>query len=543
MSTKVYDYIVVGAGSSGCVMANRLSEDPGKRVLLLEAGGKDTNPWIHVPIGYFKIMHNPKTDWCFNTEKDPGLNNRSLQWPRGKVLGGSSSLNGLLYIRGQAEDYDNWAALGNQGWSYRDVLPYFKKSENNERGADAFHGAGGPLNVSNIRVKRKICELFIDAAEQTGIPRNDDFNGGDQEGVGYFQLTINQNGTRCSTAVGFLKPIRDRENLDVVTNALVHRVNFTGKRASSITYSAGGFEQTVSCQGEIILSAGALGSPHILMLSGVGDKEALAKHGIESVQQLPGVGQNLQDHLQIRTIYKVNKPMTLNDELKNPLRKAMMGLEYAMFRTGPLTMAASQVAIFTKTDPSMDRPDIQYHLQPLSADKPADGTHKFSAFTASVCQLRPTSTGHVELKSANPADYPAIHPNYLATEEDQKVAIESIKLTRRIVAAPALKSLIQEEHEPGVQYQTDEELLQYARDRATTIYHPTGTCKMGLSDDPRNVVDDRLRVHGLEGLRVVDCSVMPEIVSGNTNAPAIMIAEKAADMIKADAARQNQKTG
>ncbi|MEH6473135.1 MAG: choline dehydrogenase [Halopseudomonas sp.] len=543
MSTKVYDYIVVGAGSSGCVMANRLSEDPSKRVLLLEAGGKDTNPWIHVPIGYFKTMHNPKTDWCFNTENDPGLNNRSLQWPRGKVLGGSSSLNGLLYIRGQAEDYDNWAALGNKGWSYNDVLPYFKKSENNERGGNAFHGAGGPLSVSNIRVKRKICELFIDAAEQTGIPRNDDFNGADQEGVGYFQLTINQNGTRCSTAVGFLKPIRDRENLDVVTKALVHRVNFTGKRASSITYSVGGEEQTVSCQREIILSAGSIGSPHILMLSGVGDKEALAKHGVESVHHLPGVGKNLQDHLQIRSIYKVNKPVTLNDELRNPLRKAMMGAEYALFRTGPLTMAASQVAIFTKTDKSMDRPDIQYHLQPLSADKPADGTHKFSAFTASVCQLRPTSTGHIELKSSDPAQYPAIHPNYLATEEDQKVAIESIKVTRRIVDAPALKPLIQEEHEPGVQYQTDEELLQYARDRATTIYHPTGTCKMGLSDDPNNVVDDRLRVHGLEGLRVVDCSIMPEIVSGNTNAPAIMIAEKASDMMKEDAAMQGQQAG
>ncbi|MEH6649527.1 MAG: choline dehydrogenase [Motiliproteus sp.] len=543
MSTKVYDYIVVGAGSSGCVMANRLSEDPSKNVLLLEAGGKDTNPWIHVPIGYFKTMHNPKTDWCFKTENDPGLNNRSLQWPRGKVLGGSSSLNGLLYVRGQAEDYDNWAALGNKGWSYQDVLPYFKKSENNERGGNDYHGAGGPLSVSNIRVKRKICELFIDAAEQTGIPRNEDFNGATQEGVGYFQLTINQNGTRCSTAVGFLKPIRERENLDVVTKALVHRVNFTGKRASSITYSVGGKEQTVSCQQEIILSAGALGSPHIMMLSGVGDKEALAKHGIESVHHLSGVGQNLQDHLQIRTIYKVNKPVTLNDELRNPLRKAMMGIEYAMFRTGPLTMAASQVAIFTKTDPAMDRPDIQYHLQPLSADKPADGTHKFSAFTASVCQLRPTSTGHIELKSADPATYPAIHPNYLATEEDQKIAIESIKVTRRIVNAPALKPLIQEEHEPGIQHQTDEELLQYARDRATTIYHPTGTCKMGSVSDETTVVDDRLRVHGLEGLRVVDCSIMPEIVSGNTNAPAIMIAEKASDMIKEDALQQSKKAG
>ena len=533
MSTQVYDYIVVGAGSSGCVMANRLSEDSEKRVLLLEAGGKDTNPWIHVPIGYFKTMHNPKTDWCFKTELDPGINNRSLQWPRGKVLGGSSSLNGLLYIRGQAEDYDNWVDLGNKGWSYKEVLPYFKKSENNERGANQFHGSDGPLSVSNIRVKRKICELFIDAAEQTGIPRNEDFNGGDQEGVGYFQLTINQKGTRCSTAVGFLKPVMHRENLDVITKALVHKVNFSGSRASGVTFSVNGVEQTVQCRGEVVVSAGAIGSPHILMLSGVGDKEELAKHGIESVKHLPGVGKNLQDHLQIRTIYKVNQPMTLNDELRNPLRKAMMGMEYALFRTGPLTMAASQVAIFTKTDPGMERPDIQYHLQPLSADKPADGTHKFSAFTASVCQLRPTSTGRIELKSANPSEYPAIHPNYLATELDQKTAIESIKLTRKIINAPALKPLIQEEHEPGIEHQTDEELLEYARNRATTIYHPTGTCKMG--SDEMAVVDDRLRVHGLEGLRVVDCSIMPEIVSGNTNAPAIMIAEKASDLIKEDA--------
>lgn len=537
MSSQVYDYIVVGAGSSGCVMASRLSEDPNKRVLLLEAGTKDSNPWIHVPIGYFKTMHNPKTDWCFNTENDPGLNGRSLQWPRGKVLGGSSSLNGLLYIRGQAEDYDRWEQLGNRGWSYKDVLPYFIKSEDNQRGASKYHGVGGPLSVSNIRVKRKICEYFINAAEQIGIPRNEDFNGEDQEGAGYFQLTITQKGRRCSTAVGFLKPVMDRSNLEVVTQALVHKVNFEGDRAISVIYSVNGVESTVSCSGsgEIVLSAGALGSPHILMLSGVGGRDELSQHGIASVKHLPGVGKNLQDHLQIRTIYKVNKPLTLNDELRNPIRKALMGVEYALFRTGPLTMAASQVAIFTKTDDSMDRPDIQYHLQPLSADKPADGTHKFSAFTASVCQLRPTSTGYLELRSSNPAEYPAIHPNYLATELDQKTAIESIKVTRRIVDAPALKPLIAEEHEPGVQHQTDEELLEYARNRATTIYHPTGTCKMGLESDETTVVDYRLRVHGLRGLRVVDCSIMPEIVSGNTNAPAIMIAEKASDMMKEDA--------
>lgn len=528
-----YDYIVVGAGSAGCVMANRLSEDTSKRVLLLEAGNKDTNLWIHVPIGYFKIMHNPKTDWCYMTEPDPGLNGRQLQWPRGKVLGGSSSLNGLLYVRGQKEDYDDWAALGNKGWSYDEVLPYFIKSEDQERGASKYHGAGGPLSVSNIRIRREICDKFIDAAEQVGIPRNDDSNGETQEGVGYFQLTMNRNGTRCSTAVGFLKPALKRENLDVHTNAQVQSVEFDGDRAVAINVNIKGIDHRINCRGEIVLSGGAINSPQILMLSGVGDKEELQQHNIPLVKHLPGVGKNLQDHLQIRTIYKVNKPITLNDEVSNPLRKMMMGVEYALFRTGPLTMAASQVCIFTKTDNDMSRPDIQYHLQPLSADKPADGTHDFSAFTASVCQLRPTSTGSIQLKSANPMDYPAINPNYLATREDQQTAIDAIKLTRDIINAPALKPLIKEEHEPGIQHQTDEELLQYARNRATTIYHPTGTCKMG--SDEMAVVDDRLKVHGLRGLRVVDASIMPIIVSGNTNAPTIMIAEKAADMMKEDA--------
>lgn len=531
---NAYDYIVIGAGSAGCVLANRLSEDSDKSVLLLEAGGKDRNPWIHVPIGYFKTMHNPSTDWCYMTEPDPGINGRQLQWPRGKVLGGSSSLNGLLYVRGQREDYDDWAALGNQGWSYDEVLPYFKKSENQERGASEYHGVGGPLQVSNIKIRRKLCDKFIEAAEQVGIPRNEDSNGETQEGGGYFQLTINRNGTRCSTAVGFLRPALKRANLTAVTKALVQRIEFQGNRAVAVHCSVMGVDYRIECRGEVLLSAGAINSPQLLMLSGVGDKEELSQHGIDSVKHLPGVGKNLQDHLQIRTIYKVKEPITLNDEVNNPLRKLMMGIEYALFRTGPLTMAASQVCIFTKTAADMVRPDIQYHLQPLSADKPADGTHKFSAFTASVCQLRPTSTGRIALKSANPSDYPAIHPNYLATELDQRTAIESIKVTRKIIEAPALAPLIASEHEPGVEHQTDEQLLEYARNRATTIYHPTGTCKMG--SDEMAVVDQRLRVHGLQGVRVVDASIMPVIVSGNTNAPTIMIAEKAADMVKQDAA-------
>lgn len=524
------DYIVVGAGSAGCVLANRLSEDPKVRVLLLEAGGEDRNPWIHVPVGYFKTMHNPALDWCYMTEPDPGIANRQLQWPRGKVLGGSSSLNGLLYIRGQREDYDRWEALGNRGWSFQDVLPYFKKSEDQERGADPYHGVGGPLKVSDLRLRRPIAEHFIQAAQDIGIPFNADVNGAVQEGVGYFQQTA-FNGLRWSTAKGFLKPARQRPNLVVQTQCHTNRVLFEGQRAVGVEYIQHGQTLQARAHKEVILSAGAIGSPQILQCSGVGSAELLQKVGVPVVLDLPGVGQNLQDHLQVRLVFKTRE-RTLNDEVNNPLYKVWIGLQYALFRTGPLTLAASQVAIFTRSSPGVVRPDIQFHMQPLSADKPGEGAHKFSAFTSSVCQLRPFSRGHIEIKSSNSLDYPAIHPNYLSDERDHPVIVGGIKVARRIAQAPSLAPHILSEFVPGSQYQSDTELLHAARQFSQTIYHPAGTCKMG--HDPMAVVDDRLRVQGVQGLRVVDASIMPEIVSGNTNAPVVMIAEKAADMIKED---------
>ena len=533
-SAETFDYIIVGAGSAGCVLANRLSADPKTRVLLIEAGGRDWNPWIHVPVGYFKTMHNPATDWCYMTEPEPGLNGRSLQWPRGRVLGGSSSINGLLYIRGQRQDYDHWRQLGNAGWSYDDVLPYFRKSEDQERGGDDYHGAGGPIAVSGVRIHRKLCDVFIDAAEEVGIPRNDDFNGADQEGAGYFQQTCRR-GRRCSTAVGYLNPVKNRPNLKIVTHALVQRVLFDGKRAAGVAWAVKGQSSEARSSGEVILSAGSIGSPQILMLSGVGPGQHLKDTGIEPIRDMAGVGENLQDHLQIRSIYKTREPITLNDEVNNPIRKMLMGIEYILFRTGPLTIAASQVCVFTKTDPGLATPDIQFHIQPLSADKPGEGPHKFSAFTASVCQLRPESRGQILLKSPDPSAHPAIRANYLSTATDRDVAVKAIKVARKVAGSKALGSLISEEYEPGPGVKTDEELLEYARNRSQTIYHPVGTCKMGA--DRMAVVDERLRLNGIEGLRVVDASIMPTLVSGNTNAPAIMIGEKAADMILEDARR------
>ena len=528
-----FTYIIVGAGSAGCVLANRLSADPKNRVLLLEAGGRDINPWIHIPVGYFKSMHNPKTDWCYETESDPGLNDRSIQWPRGRVLGGSSSINGLLYIRGQAEDYDHWRQLGNTGWSFEDVLPYFLRSEDQRRGGDAFHATGGPLSVEDIRIRREICDAFIKGAVEIGVPETDDFNGADQQGAGYVQLTA-RNGRRCSAAVAYLHPVRrKRKNLKVVTHALAQRLLFDGNRATGLAYTVDGVPQEAHASGEVILSAGAIGSPQILQVSGVGAGADLRGADIPVRHELPGVGRNLQDHLQVRLIYRTRLPLTLNDQVRNPLRKMMMGVEYLVRRTGPLSMGASQICVFAKTRPELATPDIQFHIQPLSADKPGDGLHKFSAFTVSVCQLRPESRGRIVPKSSDPAAYPAIHPNYLATATDQETLIGGMRMSRQIAETKALSGYIADEMRPGPSLQTDDDLLTYARDNGVTIYHPVGTCKMGT--DPMAVVDARLRVHGIERLRVVDASIMPTLVSGNTNAPAIMIGEKASDMILQDA--------
>ena len=530
-----YDYIIVGAGSAGCVLANRLSADGECRVLLLEAGGKDSNPWIHVPVGYFRTMHNPATDWCYKTEPDPGLNGRSLEWPRGKTLGGSSSINGLLYIRGQAEDYDHWRQLGNAGWSHADVLPYFKRAEDQENGEDDYHGAGGPISVSNMRVHRPVCHALIDAAEEIGIPRNDDVNGATQEGAGYFQLTA-RGGWRCSTAVGYLRPARGRKNLSVLTHAQARHLLFDKndtRRAAGLAFFHHGAPREARLRpgGEVILSAGAIGSPQILQLSGIGPGETLRAAGMEVAHEMPGVGQNLQDHLQIRMVYEVSEP-TLNNEINSFLRRMRIGLQYVLFRRGAMAMGASQVCIFARTRRELETPDIQFHFQPLSADKPGLEMHPYSGVTLSVCQLRPESRGHIAVRSPDPMAYPAIHPNYLATKLDQETAVAGMRVGRDLAGAKAMAPFVVRERLPGEAAHSDDDLLDAARAISQTIYHPVGTCKMG--PDPMAVVDERLRVHGMTGLRVVDASIMPVITSGNTNAPTIMIAEKASDMIRED---------
>lgn len=526
-----YDYVIVGAGTAGCVLANRLSEDAKVSVLLLEAGGRDTYIWTKIPVGYLYCMGNPKVDWGFKTEAEAGLNGRALAYPRGKVLGGCSSINGMIYMRGQARDYDQWAQLGNPGWAWDDILPYFMKSEDQHAvPADDMHGQGGEWRVENQRLSWEILDAFQAAAEQAGIPRTTDFNRGNNEGCGYFHVN-QKRGWRWNTARGFLRTAEDRGNLKVQTGAHTTGISIQDGRAAALNFDVGGVSQTATVRREIILAAGAVASPQILQLSGIGPGAVLKEHGIDVAHELNGVGENLQDHLQVRCAYKVHGVKTLNERANSLLGKIGIGLEFFLFQRGPMTMAPSQLGAFAKSDPAFDTPNLQYHVQPLTLDAFGEPLHPFPAFTASVCNLRPESRGTIRVKSSNPYDAPAIRPNYLSAERDKQVAADAVRLTRRIVAQPALQQYSPEEFKPGPELDTEEELVKASGDISTTIFHPVGTCKMG--GDLMAVVDAELRVHGLDGLRIADASVMPTITSGNTNSPVVMIAEKAADMIKA----------
>jgi len=527
-----YDTIIVGAGSAGCVLANRLSADPRHRVLLLEAGPRDTDPWIHIPLGYGKLFNKPSVNWSYWSEPEPQLNGRKIFTPRGKVLGGSSSINGLVYTRGQPEDFDDWET---PGWSFGELLPYFKKSEDQAHGADALHGRGGPLSVSDQSEPHELCDAFIEAAVQAGHPRNPDFNGERQEGAGYQQLTARK-GRRCSTATGFLRPVLHRANLQVVTGALVSRMLFDGRQAVGVEYLRDARIVAVKADREVILSGGAINTPQLLQLSGVGPAPLLREHGIPVVLDQTHVGEHLQDHFQARIVLKCTRPITLNDDMQSIWRMARMGLRYAFLRKGPLAVSAGYAGGFWRTRPELRRPDVQTHFLTFSLDRMGEKLHPFSGFTASICHLRPSSRGSVRIRSADPRVPPAIRYNYLATEHDRRTMLEGMRLLRRILDQPAMRPYIAAEHLPGAQVQSDDEWLAYFRETGSTIYHPTCTAKMGTGADA--VLDSHLRVKGLAGLRVVDASVMPAVVSGNTNAAVIAIAEKAADLIDSERGRR-----
>ena len=534
-----YDYVIVGAGTAGCVLANRLSASGEHSVLLVEAGGRDTYFWIDIPVGYLYTIANPRTDWCYQIEPDQGLNGRSIGYARGKGLGGCSSINAMIYMRGQASDYDHWRQLGNEGWSWDDVLPVFKRSEDYQHGADDFHGSGGELRVEERRVNWEILDAWRDAAEECGIPKIEEFNRGDNFGNAYFQMT-QRTGKRWSAVRAFLDPAKARANLTVVTDAHVKRIVLkqtdSGLRAAGIEVRLpDGSHPVIQARRETILSAGAIGSPQLLQLSGVGNADHLNASGLSSRLHLPGVGENLQDHLQIRTIYEVDNTVTLNQRVGSFWGKAAMALEYFVYKTGPLTMPPSQLGAFAKSDPSLASANMEWHVQPLSLDKFGEPLHAFNAITPSVCNLRPTSRGHVRVKDGDSFNYPAITLNYLSTPEDERVAVEGLKFTRKIMRSKALEPFAPKELKPGPELTSDGALLEAARDLGTTIFHPVGTCKMGK--DNAAVVDPQLRVHGIEALRVIDASIMPTITSGNTNAPTVMIAEKGAEFIREDAYR------